>query len=202
MPRARATSTAARGTASKPARATPSRAASARGTSASRAAGISTGISAGRLRRRGAGDPPRRGTQVTGRAAVLALVVCTLALALIYPTRQYLSQRTRIAALSAQTEAQQRRLADLKRQAAQWQDPAYVRSQARSRLHYVMPGEIGLTTTDSGAQAGGSASPLPSAWYDRLWGSVRSAASPQPSRARATRPAPAPAPAPSPGSPG
>jgi cell division protein FtsL len=133
---------------------------------------------------------------------VLALVVCTLALALIYPTRQYLSQRSRIAQLQAQTDAQQRRLADLKRQATQWQDPAYVRSQARSRLHYVMPGEIGLTTTDSGAQAGGAASPLPSAWYDRLWGSVQSAASPRPSTARPSRPAPAPAPAPSPGSPG
>jgi hypothetical protein len=40
----------------------------------------------------------RRRSNLTGRAAVLALVVCLLAISLAYPLREYLAQRGDIAA--------------------------------------------------------------------------------------------------------
>ena len=43
----------------------------------------------------GEGREPRK-TNLTGRAAMLALVVCLLAISLAYPLREYLSQRGEI----------------------------------------------------------------------------------------------------------
>ena len=62
----------------------------------------------------------------------------------------------------------------------EWQDPEYVRIQARDRLFYVRPGEVPLLVLDDPAGAARDAGkPLPNAtpdsWYDTLWGSVEAA---------------------------
>jgi hypothetical protein len=57
------------------------------------------------------------------------------------------------------------------------QDPAYVTSLIRERLHYVLPGEVGYVVLDpSEAPAPSSAKKAvaPVAWYSTLWGSVQS----------------------------
>src|SRR6185437_13174182 len=53
-----------------------------------------------------AGSPPRASTagrHFTGRAAVLAVVLCGIALSLAYPVREYISQRKQIDQLLAQS---------------------------------------------------------------------------------------------------
>ncbi|WP_326597144.1 FtsB family cell division protein [Streptomyces sp. NBC_01803] len=132
-----------------------------------------------RLRR-----PPRR-SRLTGRAAILALVLCSLIVALAYPLRQYIQQRTEIADLRRQAQEERQRVEDLRDAKARWQDPAYVEQQARERLQYVRPGEIGFLLPEAGdgdGEAGGDeedderlrtrGAPAPRPWYDNLWDGV------------------------------
>ncbi|MDP9182790.1 MAG: septum formation initiator family protein, partial [Actinomycetota bacterium] len=78
---------------------------------------------------------------LTARAAVLGLVVCGLVVSAALPLREYLSQRGRIASAQAKNAQQQARVDTLEDQLRQWRDPAYVKAQARERLHFVMPGQ-------------------------------------------------------------
>jgi cell division protein FtsB len=115
-----------------------------------------------------------RRSRLTGRAALLALVLCTLVVALAYPIRQYVSQRAEIADLQreqAQAAARVEKLRDLK---ARWQDDAYAEQQIRQRLHYVMPGETGFIVVDPDA-AKQSRTDLGAAdrpWYANVWDGV------------------------------
>ncbi|WP_052852466.1 FtsB family cell division protein [Streptomyces avicenniae] len=101
---------------------------------------------------------PRR-VRLTGRAAVLALVICSLVVALAYPLRQYIQQRSEIADQRRQAEEARDRVAELRDEKARWQDDAYVQRQARERLLYVLPGEIGyiVPEPDGGAEGDGDA---------------------------------------------
>ena len=78
---------------------------------------------------------------MTGRAAVLGLVVCALVLSLAYPAKEFLAQRGEIGRLRAEQAQAQARVSALEERKRQLGDPAYVRAQARARLHYVLPGE-------------------------------------------------------------
>lgn len=143
--------------------------------------------SLGRLRRRGG-----------GRWVVLALVLLALAIALIYPLRQYLAQRDEIDALRESTRKQQieteRMRADLER----WNDPAYVRQQARERLHFVFPGDTAYLVVPPVGDPGNPAPPTPARagpppWYGDVWDSVREA-----DKAGTPTAAPVPVPTPTP----
>ena len=119
---------------------------------------------------------PRR-TRLTGRAALLALVVCALVVALAYPMRQYVSQRSEIADQQQQAERARERVKELREERARWQDPAYVEQQARRHLHYVRPGETGYTVVDgtAGARTPTDQQPADRPWYQNLWDGVDTA---------------------------
>ena len=124
-------------------------------------------------------QPAPRRANLTGRAAVLALVVCMLAISLAYPLREYLAQRSDISDVRAQVAEQEQRVAALERQRSLWQKPAYVERQARERLHFVMPGEtsyVVLEPDEAPADAGVVvAAPRPvkrSPWFTQLWRSA------------------------------
>ena len=119
---------------------------------------------------------------MTGRAAVLGLVVCALVLSLAYPAKEFLAQRGEIGRLRAEQAQAQARVSALQERKRQLGDPAYVRAQARARLHYVLPGEtVYVVVPPSGGGTESSAEPdLPKvrqdgSWYGRLWETVRSA---------------------------
>ena len=101
-------------------------------------------------------QPPER-ARFTSRAAVLAVVLCAVALSLAYPVREYIAQRRQIDQLLAQSAQTQAQLARLQAEAARLNDPAYIEQQARDRLHYCMPRQTGTP------------------WYERLWSSVQQA---------------------------
>jgi hypothetical protein len=119
---------------------------------------------------------------------VLGLVVCALVLSLAYPLKEYLAQRGQLARLEQQQQAAERRVTALEARRRQLSDPAYVKAQARKRLQYVLPGEsvYVVVTPSPTAAAPPPANPLPppvasaGSWYDRLWGTVRSADAPAP----------------------
>ncbi|GAB2899716.1 FtsB family cell division protein [Streptomyces mayteni] len=124
---------------------------------------------------------PRRG-RLTGRAAVLALVVCTLIVALAYPLRQYVQQRSEIDDQRRLAEEAERRVEELRDEKARWQDDAYVRRQARERLRYLLPGETGYVlpadpsadgaATDGDRPRPRGATPAVRPWYENLWDGV------------------------------
>ncbi len=136
-----------------------------------------------------AGGPQRRSarrrTGLTTRAAILAVAVCAVVLSVAYPLRAFVSQRGEISAMQQHQRGQQQRVAALQRQRDRLADPAYIRSQARQRLHFVAPGETTLlllgppTAAGRPAQhpdAGVAATPGP--WYARLWATAQVAAQP------------------------
>ncbi|MDH6226575.1 MULTISPECIES: FtsB family cell division protein [Streptomyces] len=115
-----------------------------------------------------------RRSRLTGRAALLALVLCTLIVALAYPTRQYVSQRAEIAELEEERDAARERVEELRDLKARWKDDAYAEQQIRKRLHHVRPGETGFTVRGAASarrpDAGRPAADRP--WYAILWDDV------------------------------
>ncbi|MEV4946647.1 septum formation initiator family protein [Streptomyces sp. NPDC053755] len=122
-----------------------------------------------------------RRSRLTGRAAFLALIVCSLVVALAYPMRQYVSQRGEIAEQERQAAEAAARVEELRDEKARLQDPAYVRRLAREHLHYVLPGETGFTANDPEAErarrAEQGAADRP--WYSNLWDGVDRADAPR-----------------------
>jgi cell division protein FtsB len=122
----------------------------------------------------------RRAT-LTARAAILAVAFASVALALALPFKVWVAQRGQIHGLQAQTKAQEHRVAQLREQQARWQDPDYVKQQARVRLHYAMPGETTYVVLGKPkghrhhAAAPSPATQLTGPWYSRLWQSVQAA---------------------------
>ncbi|MFJ3232531.1 septum formation initiator family protein [Streptomyces sp. NPDC086787] len=115
-----------------------------------------------------------RRSRLTGRAALLALVLCTMVVALAYPMRQYVSQRAEIADLERQQQRAAERVEELRDLKARWQDDAYAEQQIRLRLHYVMPGETGYIVIDPSAARQAHAYPgeTDRPWYSNVWDGV------------------------------
>ena len=72
-----------------------------------------------------------RATRLTGRAAVLAVVICAIALSLAYPIREYVNQRRQIDALVAQQQSMLAQVKSLQAQRAKLSSPAYIEQLAR-----------------------------------------------------------------------
>ncbi|SDL04179.1 FtsB family cell division protein [Streptomyces indicus] len=116
-----------------------------------------------------------RRSRLTGRAALLALVVCSLIVALAYPMRQYVAQRADIAEQQRILDEERAETERLRDEKARWQDPAYVERQARERLHMVRPGETGYTVVDPSAARERRKESRPTAdraWYVNLFDGV------------------------------
>lgn len=117
---------------------------------------------------------------LTGRATVLIVVFVALALAYTYPLRVYLAQKSQIAQLRAEQADKRAQIAQDAQQLQKWNDPEYLRAQAREKLFYVRPGETPLLVLNDPAgaarEAGRNAPAAPpDRWYDTLWSSVRAA---------------------------
>jgi hypothetical protein len=108
--------------------------------------------------------------------------VCAVVLTLAVPFQQYVAQRAQLSSLAAQERAERARVAALEQAQARWNDPAYVRQQARERLHFVKPGETAYVIVDPARQPRVAAAPAPraphrtGAWYSQLWSTVTTAA--------------------------
>lgn len=124
--------------------------------------------------------------RVTGRAAILAVVLCAIALSLAYPVREYIAQRRQIDQLQAQHDRLGVRLKQLEQQRSKLNDPVYIEQQARDRLHMCLPTQMCYVVIDPAPRNEQAAvarrNPVP--WYARLWSSVQVANGHPPAKAR------------------
>jgi cell division protein FtsB len=137
------------------------------------------GQAGGRPGEPGAGSrlPPER-SRLTTRAAVLAVVLCAVALSLAYPVREYIAQRRQISQLQAQRQAIAVKLGQLEQQQQELSSNAYVEQQAESRLHMCLPSQTCYVIINRQPPHGKVARAAPAAstpWYERLWTSVQQA---------------------------
>jgi cell division protein FtsB len=118
-----------------------------------------------------------RTTRLTGRAAVLAVVICAIALSLAYPVREYITQRKQIDALVAQQQVMLNQVKGLQRQQARLNDPDYIEKVARQQLDMCFPRTTCYIVTGGQSPAGTARTPRPgpAPWYDKLWRSVQQA---------------------------
>ncbi len=88
--------------------------------------------------------------RLTGRAAILVLVLAVLAVSYASSLRAYLQQRGELDSLQSTIAQRQDEIADLEQEKARWLDPEFVRTEARERLGYVMPGETPFVVLSDG----------------------------------------------------
>jgi len=117
--------------------------------------------------------------RTSNRVLALSAILFFLALTIAPPVKHYFTQRAQISALKSQLSADQTALQKAQKELLLWQDPEYIKSQARERLHFVMPGERQYIVTEGetdAAQTGTTkiASSLADGqpWYSRLIASI------------------------------
>jgi cell division protein FtsB len=120
-----------------------------------------------------------RRRRTSNRVLALSAILFILALTIAPPVKHYFTQRAQISALKAQLSADNTALEKAREELLLWQDPEYIKSQARERLHFVLPGERQYIVTDgeNNQQQNGTtkiASSLADGqpWYARLIASI------------------------------
>lgn len=130
-----------------------------------------------------------RGVGFTRRAIVLLVVCAILLLSVASSLRVYLRQERDLALAQQQIAERTVANAELADEIDRWRNPDFIKAQARERLGWVVPGEVGYRVVDAnGKPLGGgvsitSTSTVPegehaTAWWDRLNGSVATADEP------------------------
>ena len=118
---------------------------------------------------------PADRARFTSRAAVLAVVICAVALSLAYPVREYIAQRRQIDQLVAERQMTLAQLRTLQRQQQRLNDPAYVEQLARDKLHFCMAGQTCYVIIGGSGSGSAAARAAGTPWYERLWNSVQQA---------------------------
>ncbi len=120
-----------------------------------------------------------RRRRTSNSVLALSAIFFILALTIAPPVKHYFTQRAQISALKAQLSADNSALQKAREELTLWQDPEYIKSQARERLHFVLPGERQYIVTDgqtNTSQNGSTqiASSLADGqpWYSRLIASI------------------------------
>jgi hypothetical protein len=128
---------------------------------------------------------------------VVLLVLGALIVSYAQSLRVWFDQHQQISALQQEIRDREKRVGELNDEIARWNDDAYVKAQARQRLGWVMPGEVGYRVIGADGKPVG-APPEPTApsdgtadaqkptWYTKLWGSVEGAGNPPPPAATPT----------------
>ncbi|MEV8375309.1 septum formation initiator family protein [Kribbella sp. NPDC056861] len=135
----------------------------------------------------------------------MLLVLGALIVSYAQSLRVWFDQHQQISTLQQEIRDREKRVDQLDDEISRWNDDAYVKAQARQRLGWVMPGEIGYRVIGADGKPVGAppepAGPVdPKAdeppaptWYTKLWGSVEGAGKPpQPVKPTAPKTTPKP----------
>ncbi|MCF3139217.1 septum formation initiator family protein [Paenarthrobacter sp. AR 02] len=121
----------------------------------------------------------------SGRMLALAVVMIAITIMLAPTVKIFLEKRAEISALEGEIASRKAEQTELNKQISRWQDPNYVKQQARDRINMVMPGETGYWvfggqeaagTPGGRTGSGSSANPENLPWVDALWESIRRSA--------------------------
>lgn len=167
-----------------------------------------------------AGNSPVPARSFSGRLLVLGLAMGVVTLLLAPNVHTYLQQRAEISALRDDIAAQEVQQDVNEAELNRWDDPAYIKQQARDRVSMLMPGETGYwvygangvvglddtakaakTAAAQGTTAKNATEITVEPWVAGLWDAVQKSSeihSETPKQAPAKTPAPAPEPAPEP----
>jgi cell division protein FtsB len=117
--------------------------------------------------------------RTSNRLLALIALVFIFTLTIAPPVKHYFTQRAQISALKSQLSADNVALQKARQELLLWQDPEYIKTQARERLHFVLPGERQYIVTDNSAtEANNGSTKIASAltdgqpWYARLIASI------------------------------
>lgn len=120
----------------------------------------------------------------SGRLLALGIVMVVITVLLAPSVRTFLQQRSEIAALEAEIAREQQVGQELEETLDRWEDPAFIKAQARERIFLVMPGETrylvkGENGVEDVEEQAAAEAPQDLEWVDALWDSVlRSATAP------------------------
>ncbi len=118
---------------------------------------------------------------VSGRWMAVVSVLFIVAITLAPPLQRYFAQRAQINSIRTQVADSKSDLVKAQEDLAKWNDPQYVADQARTRLHFVFPGErqyIVLNAKPDAAAPEAPAAPIANQipaglpWYGRLLASI------------------------------
>jgi cell division protein FtsB len=134
-----------------------------------------------------AAPEPRR-SRFTGRMMVLVLVLSVLTISYASSLKAYFQQHSQIVQLRGQIASSESDIQRLETEKARWDDPTYVREQARARFGYLMPGQTSYVVIGEGGKPLAAQSTLsdprtsssstPTAWWTAEWRSVQLAGDP------------------------
>jgi cell division protein FtsB len=120
--------------------------------------------------------------RTNNRALAFIVIIFILTLAIAPPVKHYFTQRAQINSFESQLSADNVALQKAREELLRWQDPEYIKSQARERLHFVLPGErqyivVDGSTTPTQENTTEIASALTDGqpWYARLIASISEA---------------------------
>jgi cell division protein FtsB len=139
----------------------------------------------------GGSSTPVPARSFSGRLLVIGLAMAAITVVLAPNVHTFMEQRSEITALQQDIAQQTAQQAGFKAELARWDDPAYVKQQARDRVSMLMPGETGywvygangsVDTGDSSDAAKAAASAATSAknatvvteepWVDSLFSAI------------------------------
>lgn len=141
-----------------------------------------------------------RGLSVTRRVIALVVVLALLTLSYASSLRIYFTQQQSMATKRAEIAASNLEIYELQDRIKRWEDPNYVKAQARERLGWVVPGETGYvvlgadgkpidgSTTISRNRGLDKDSRL--TWWQQIWDSMVTADQVGAEPAATARPAP------------
>ena len=121
----------------------------------------------------------RRRTRRNARPLALIAIIFVFTLTLAPPIKNYFTQRAQINSLKSQVATDRTALDAARAELNLWRDPNYIKSQARERLHFVMPGERQyIVVDDSSSNTSNGTTKVASSltdgqpWYSRLIASI------------------------------
>ncbi|WP_054010161.1 FtsB family cell division protein [Arthrobacter sp. ERGS1:01] len=143
----------------------------------------------------GTAGTPVPARSFSGRLLVVGLAMAAITVMLAPNVHTFLEQRAEISDLKASIAAESAQQGAFKSELARWDDPAYVKQQARDRVSMLMPGETGYwvygadgvestgNPADAAKVAASAASSAKNAtevttepWLDALWTSIEKSA--------------------------
>lgn len=89
---------------------------------------------------------------ISNRTTVLIIVSVLVGAFMLAPSLQiYLTQLREIQLAEQAIEQAKQDIVDMEKERDRWRDPGYIKSQARDRLYYVMPGEVSFLVMNADA---------------------------------------------------